>query len=97
MVRAEIVNSLCLLKDDHAVQVLNKYLLKDNNEKLRYLIATTLGEIASTEAVSALATILAEKNTESLKRASQKALEKIAEKSGSSVEDLIKKHGTIKS
>jgi HEAT repeat protein len=91
-VKEAIVSALCDVTDENSLHIYNKYLEADHNEILRFRIAETLEELASPKSIPTLAKIINGDNTDTLKIACRKALEKIAIKEKTTVDALLKKH-----
>jgi HEAT repeat protein len=89
-----IVGALCDIGDVSALSIYEKYIEREHNEKLRFRIAETLAEIASEKSAPVLVKIIQGNNTDTLKEASQRALEIIAKKAGTTAEKLITKHSS---
>lgn len=90
--KEEMVASLCDIGHKPALPIFEKYLLSNKNEILRFRIAEALEEMAITESAPFLVKIINGENTETLKLATRRALKKIADLQGTTVEDLIKKY-----
>ena len=91
--KEEMVAALCDVGYKPALQILEKYLLSDNNEILRFRITEALEEMAIADSAPSLVKIINnDKNTETLKLAARRAIKKIADNQGTTVEDLIKKY-----
>ena len=90
--KEEMVAALCDIGYEKALPVLDKYLMSEHNEKLRFQIAEALEKMALAESVPYLVKIINGENTETLKLACRRALKKVAEKEGTTAEALIKKH-----
>ena len=92
MVKEEIVDALCDIADESALDILAKYIKSDHNEVLRFNIAKALEEIASPKSIQTLVEVINDDNTDTLKIACRRALEKIAKAEGTTADALIKKH-----
>ncbi|NHJ04860.1 MAG: hypothetical protein EAX90_08555 [Candidatus Heimdallarchaeota archaeon] len=90
--KEEMVAALCDIGHKPALPIFEKYLLSERNEILRFRIAEALEEMVIPESASCLVKIINGENTETLKLATKRALEKIADDQGTKVEDLIKKY-----
>ncbi|NHJ46455.1 MAG: hypothetical protein FK733_01585 [Asgard group archaeon] len=89
-----IVGALCDIGDVNALPIYEKYIEFDHNEKLRFRIAETLAEIASEKSSKILVKIMQGENTDTLKIAANRALEKIAAKASTSVDKLMTKYSS---
>ncbi len=92
MVKGEIVNAMCDVADESALEILEQYLKFEHNEILRFNIAEALEVIASHKSIPSLVEIINGNNTETLKIVCKRALTKIAKIEGTSADALIKKH-----
>ena len=89
-VKEDIVGALCDIEDEAALEILEKYLLMDHNEILRFTIAESLEDLASPKSVKFLVEVIKGDNTDTLKLACRRALEKIAIKEGTTADAYLK-------
>ncbi|MBN1331027.1 MAG: HEAT repeat domain-containing protein [Candidatus Heimdallarchaeota archaeon] len=91
-VKEEIVGALSAIGDLSSLKILEKYLLTDHNENLRFKIAKSLGTMGSLKAAPVLIKVINLKNTDTLKIACRNSLANIASKENTTVDALIKEY-----